>query len=288
MKKTYLLPFVIITTLSIAWAFDWPSLSLSEDKISMYFGQSREGTINHSLIFKNIEEVFSTDKGRITCLLEDHDEDGEWFTSPLGNAAIIMYEDNLMGVYGNLTKETIDDKLRNITYLENHAPIGKTGNSAWTKDDGVLEFQIIDTEGKTCINPLILMPRMPHDKRLTLSDIILIDRHGKSFDLSVQKNIPAGYYSIYRKRQELPTPYTTTVVVNGLIQESIAYNTIFQDGSRITVKGNSNYSGDDIYGIPNHQMTGKMLLPHGKNTLVITATDLLGNETLLLYNLTAY
>ncbi len=269
-----------------AFSFDWP-VTFTREGISCHFGQLRGGMFNTGLIFERTEEepkeISSTEEGRITIVLEEHEESG-WFESTLGNAVIIAHDDELTTVYGNLEKLSSPEN----AYIDAGVKIGKTGKSAWSEKNTGLEFQISDAKDNAFINPLILMPRLSSHPALTLFDIVLESKNGRTYDINLIKNLPAGSYNLYRKRQDYIAPYKTSIYVNGAEIESVTYDTIKFKNNRLCVQGTDTYSVKEIYPADARQFTGQVLLPHGRNTLTITVSDIIGNEKSLTYNLTAY
>ena len=75
MKKSFLIAFGFIFADCNLYAFDWPQNEIMSDSFFSYFGQLRGGKISNSLVFSESQEVKSSDAGRITAIITEHDED---------------------------------------------------------------------------------------------------------------------------------------------------------------------------------------------------------------------
>ena len=98
MKKIFIFCLQILSFYT--FAFEWPQ----EEKIlsDSYFGQLRGNTISSSLIFANPSEIKASEEGDITIIIEEHNDDSDFFPSTLGNAVVVEHKDNILTVYGNI------------------------------------------------------------------------------------------------------------------------------------------------------------------------------------------
>lgn len=287
-KLTFIACISLIFILIPVFAFDWPQDDVSTQKLSSFFGQKRSNTFSNSLIFSEAETAKSSDKGSVTVVITEHDDGFNWFESTLGNAVIVSHEDSLLTVYGNLDKDGFNREIFTNPLVQTGTEFSTTGNSAWQKTENYLEFQIIDTKNNNFVNPLILMPRLGKELPITLTGITLQNKFGKLYDLDTQKNIPAGVYKIYRKRQDIAMPYKTEVLVNGAVSEKITYDTLSQHEGELTAKGEKLYTEKDIYPDDSLMLMGELYLPHGKDTISIIATTFSGVEYTKIFNISVF
>ena len=173
MKKTIKSAFFFAAFLGLASAgifgFDWPAKNFDPNQSILSFAQNREGAFNTSLVFEDAQGALATDSGKIIAVITEHQNDGDWFESPLGNTLIVSHDDELISIYGNLTLQSAVG-LAQKKEVKADEDLGMTGQSSWNEsaEDASLEFQISDSNAKTFINPLILMPRALKQKKISM------------------------------------------------------------------------------------------------------------------------
>lgn len=286
MKKVkVLVSAIIISFITVfAFCFDWPQQGIISDKFFSFFGQLRGNTISNSLIFSDSSPIKAADKGNIIALISEH-ENSCWFESTLGNAIVLAHNDNLLTIYGNLDNS---ESFQNIREVEKGDDFGTAGNSAWQTSNTFLEFQIIDAQNGTFINPYILMPRINDSYKLNLSNITLKAKNGTTYDLQTQRSIPAGVYYLYIRKQNNAMLYKSSILLNGTETDFINYDTLKSENGVLNAKGRNSYSKDMIYPDDKSQLAGQVLIPHGKNTLTVTISTILDDKKSLTYNITGY
>ncbi|MCR5046475.1 MAG: M23 family metallopeptidase [Treponema sp.] len=293
MKKTnaFKSAFLILTLFFAgkASAFDWPISDFDPEQKVLDFGQKRKDSVNTALVFGNAQNAKASDSGKIIAVITEHQGDGDWFETPLGNAIILSHDDSLISVYGNLSEQSALD-LEKKSDLKTGEDLGSTGNSAWNEsaEENSLEFQIADTNAKTFINPTILMPRALKPKRILLEDISIENQFGRLYGLASLRSVPAGKYKVYKKRQADAVTFKSEVYVNGSEVEKITKDTIKSQKGLLTISGATSYTSKDFY--PNEEMEflGCVFLPHGSNTVTIRAADFYDNARIANYNISAY
>ena len=239
------------------------------------FGRITESSVSES------REVKAADDGRMLAVISEHDED-ELFESTLGNAAIPAHKDSLITAYANLDVENLPS-LYSMTDLKSGTSFGTTGTSSWQQGQGCLEFQVLDTKNRTYVNPRILMPRIGKELQLSIKDVTAISKKGVSYDLGTVKTMPSGIYQLYREKQDIAMPYKTTVFINGVVSESLSYDTLSESNGRICVSGKKNYDVSVMYPNEEQQFLGEVTLTKGKNSIMVVASDILGKEKQITY-----
>lgn len=279
-KKSILCFFIICCIVTTIFSFDWPQLVNGSDNFYTYFGQERKSNFSNGLVFSQPSEVKSADSGKVIAILEDSISDMGWFSSPLGNTVILSHPNELLTVYGNLEEIYIDKKTDTV---EAGQILGISNSTNWEKGMSCLEFQVMDLKLKTVINPLILMGTKPVLKPYRLTDIVGVNRTGQTFELSKTRNVTAGMYTLYIKRDLTNMPFTTTVLINGAIVETITYDVMKEVEGRLVIQGKKQYTFNTIYPDENRMLLAEVILPRGKNTVTITIADILGKEQQLQY-----
>ncbi|MDE6720068.1 MAG: M23 family metallopeptidase [Treponemataceae bacterium] len=283
-KKAALAVAAFFLAAEFSRAFEWPARNFSGENLNATFAQNRNGRFNSSQIFREVEEVTATDNGRLTIVIFEHQDGASWFESTLGNCAIVAHEDSLVSVYGNLDEKDADSfsKKQNIV---SGTSIGKVGDSAWSDAPNSLEFQILDTSKKSILNPLILMPRVSSMQDSALDGITFENRLGRVSELSSTRSLQAGTYNVYKIRRDLNPTYSSTIYLNGMELETIVKDTLKMEGGLLAISGRRAYSAGVFYPDSSREFLGRIVIPHGNNTVTITVRNNLEKERSLTYNI---
>lgn len=287
MKKSFLFIFLIFLT-SLAFGVEWPQDEYDDKAIGSYFGQNIGGRISTSLIFTAPAEVKSVKDGKILIIMTDINDDSEFFPSTLGSSVILCHDDDLLTVYSNLDAESVNQSLENKDFVKEGQVIGQTGNSGWQKERSDLEFQIIDNQKGAAINPKILLPRTENEIDYNLNGIMLQNKDGKYFDLRENKVFPSGQYKVYQARNKIAVPYKTTITINGVVIDEIAFDTVNQENGKLYVTGKKKYTAGELYPDDTLLLLGETMLTPGRSTLGIYAFNFLGKVKQLSYVLSIY
>ena len=272
-----------------AAAFSWPTSGLDSSKSVFTFSQNRKGRFCQSLLFEGAQDAKAADKGKIIAVIGERPGDGDWFEPALGNALIVRHEDSLISVYGNLSKESAS-ALSKKRHVEDEEALGQTGTSAWSEsgEEGGLEFQIADCASRTFINPMILMPRTIRPPKIALDGLAIENQFGRIYNLSSLRSVPAGVYKVYKKRQKDVNVYKSEVYVNGSELEKITKETIRMEDGRLALRGQRTYTSKDFYPNDELEFLGRVLLPHGSDTITIVAANIYDGSTTANFSLSAF
>ncbi len=274
MKK--IIPFTILSLSFFAYAFDWPQESVTKDSFYSYFSQLRGGTTSSSLIFSESSSIHASDSGVVLIKFDEHDDDMGWFESPLGNTIIIQHEDSFSTVYANLDEETIPETLSGK--VEKGVFLGQSGNSSWQDGSSALEFQVLDSKNHYAVNPRILLPWTSEELKIQITGTTLVSREEKAFDARKAPKVPSGTFRIFKDRQESVVPFRTNIKVNGASIEDITTDILYPEKGRLCIKGNSFYPSDEFYPDEKKQLLGIVQITKGRNEIVITQSDIIGNS----------
>lgn len=288
MKKTVCLILILISFLTLS-AFDWPQpLSEEEANFAQYFGQSRNEAFINSLIFENPDTITAADTGTLLITLDAGLADFGWFQSTLGNAVILEHSNNMLTVYGNL--EEVYTENDEVT-IQKGEQLGTSGFSGWQKGKNCLEFQVIDCDRNTIINPFVLMAQTAFKHTMTITNPSAFNRQEQRTAVTNGARVQAGVYKLYIDRQKDGMTYQTSVSINGALVETITYDVLIQDGNRLCFTGkrnNVNYSYEDIYPDENRQLVAEVIFSKGVNTVTIDVRDIFGNEKTATYRVEVY
>ena len=290
---------LLIWTFSLASlsAVEWPVEDKSPDSIISYFGQNIGGKISKSLIFtkppkqeqEEIQDVKAVKEGTILIVMSEFDDDSDFFPSALGTSVILAHDDELISVYANLDTSSALENTKNKASFGEGEIIGHTGNTGWQQNASTLEFQIIDVQKSTAINPVILLPRVEKEADYTFTGVILQNKSGTFYDLRESKIFPAGNYKVYHTRNKTTIPYKLTCTINGVIEDEICFDTITIQNGKLYISGKEKrYNSDILFPDESLIFTGELTLTPGKSTLGITAETFLGKQKQLNYILSIY
>lgn len=277
MKKNLLTALIFIAFSISAFCFEWPQTETMSDSFYSYFGQLRGGTVANSLIFKENSEIKACDDGTIIAVISEHDDDFGWFESTLGNAVIISHNNNLATVYANLDGETVPEEIASSQKAYTGMNLGVSGNSGWQESQSCLEFQVFDAENSSSINPRILMPRNGDELPVECGEVTLVDRNGVSSVLKKSVSVQPGVYTIYHTRQKVAVPYRTSVLINGVVMETVSFDVLKEYNGKLCIHGNTYYPLSMLYPDEERQLLSQLHLTSGLNKISISIYDILGN-----------
>ncbi len=284
MKKAAL--FILASLIIFpASAFDWPQENVNKDSFNSYFGQNRGDILSTSVIFSEPAEIKSAETGYILAVLTENSDDSDFFPSTLGTAVILAHDDNLLSVYGNIDEDSLTLKNENEKIIDAGAIIGQSGHSGYQKNQGNLEFQIIDTKNKSAINPKVLMPRSEAEIPLTMNGIMIQNKNKDLYDANIYKTYNSGLYKVYFKRNPIAAPYKTALSINGILVDQISYDMITQENNKLCIIGKKKYTSSDIFPNDDLQLIGEAMFTPGRATLGLIITDSLGTVKQLNYNI---
>lgn len=284
MKKLYILLALIFIGFN-GFCFDWPQDEVTKNSFNSYFGQNRGGLLSTSMIFSEPAEVKAAEEGYITAILTENADDSDFFPSTLGTAVILTHSDDLISVYGNLDEDTLTLKNEHEHTIDAGAIIASSGNSGYQANNGNLEFKIIDSKNKSAINPKVLMPRAEEELPLLLTGIIISSKNNDYYDINTYKTYSSGLYKVYFKRNQIASPYRTSVSINGVIVDQLSYDMITQENNKLCIIGKKKYTRTDVFPTNDLQLLGEVMFTPGRATLGLSISDMLGNVKQLNYNI---
>ena len=287
MKKNILICSCLFISTLLS-AFEWPHDNTEKAFLKSYFGQKRGKQISTSLIFANPEPVKCIEDGKVLIIMSDEQDDSYFFPSALGTCVIVAHDDSLISVYGNLDQDSVKQSLDKKSFVKSGEILGEIGNTNWQSETSSLEFQIIDVQKGSAINPKILLPRTDNEIPISLGEIVVEHKIGNRISLKNQKSFPSGLYRIYQKRNPIASPYKTSVTINGVVVDQISYDAVYQENNKTYVVGKKKYTNSDIYPDSEYQLLGETVFTSGKSTLGLSIEDFLGKTIAQTFVITVY
>ena len=289
--------FLILCSASFLMAFEWPiDVSTNESQIKINFAENRGESFSNGFVFSSSHDVKSSEDGVVLVHLNPQNNYYENFQSTLGNALIMIHNDNMISIYSGFEEISTDcltgDVEKGVVLgslskkqedVENNTSV-KTSTSP--KKD--FEFQIIDTKNIVIINPFLLLSKLEKTSPVFPGKIFVTNKKGTEFNLDERKSIASGVYSIYREYSAGRMPLKTSVFVNGEETSTINFDTILYTNSRICVSGKDYYPIEKIYPSSKRQFLGEIEIKRGKNLITVVVTDCLGVERRIAHTIEAW
>ena len=279
MKRIFLPIWLIGVVLTAVHGLEWP---VDTPGFLRFFGQRVADTsFEQGIVFENPSVVRAADSGNVLIAVKKKYAVRN-FPSTLGNALIFLHDDGLQTVYANIE---IDDHFQDRKQIEIGSIIGKPELSAWGIDRS-LQFQVIDTQKKAYINPLLLFPSVPDTIKPRIQGIFLANEDNQLIPLDKQKHIAQGNYTIYtavfdtidHDTAHQFNPFRVTVLVNGSNIWTVPFETITHHDAQLFLSTTS-FTDTLLYQKRELMYVGKVTLNSGKSDIMIVARDITGNES---------
>jgi len=265
------------------WAFEWP---VSDPKPVRLFGQRSAGVIERGITVATGDTVRAAGYGTVLVTLASNTNmDG--FPGTLGNAVLVAHDEGLVSVYGNLeSTDTVSERVQ----IESPSILSRTGTSGWGSGPELV-FQIIDSEKKTLLNPLLLLPALKDTRGTMIKNVVAVSASGQTHPLGTVKAIRQGSYRLYADVTDTmdgPTaelsPFRISVLVNGSEYAAIPFELLRENRGQLFLSA-PEYSWDRLYTDPERTFLGELKLTRGKTDISIIARDIAGNERSVLFGL---
>ncbi len=257
-------------------AFEWPVAPVSP---TVLFGQRDGGVMSRGLAFTDADTVRAAGNGKILITL-DKNKNLSGFPSTLGNAVIMVHDEGLATVYGNLATT---DRMAIEGDIESQTILAPSGSGAWGKESEV-RFEVLDLANKTVLNPLLLLPAMKDTKGPRIRNAVAISESGQTFTLGVTKYVKQGQYRLYADVSDtLETgtreyaPFRITVLVNGKEQLAMPFE-IMKTESGAVFLSKPDFTYNRLYADPERIFLGSIAFIRGKTDISFLARDFAGNE----------
>ena len=121
-----------------------------------------------------------------------------------------------------------------------------------------------------------------------MEGISIENQFGRNYSIANLRSVPAGIYKLYKKRQKETVPFKSSVYVNGREVEKITKDTIKVQDGKLFLAGSNNYTKEDFFPNGETEFLGRLLLPHGSNTVQINAQDIYENTSAATYVISGY
>lgn len=257
-------------------AFEWPVIPVNP---AVLFGQRNGGIMSRGMAFSDADSVRAAGNGQILIVLEKN-RNFTGFPGTLGNAVILVHDEGLATVYGNL--ETTD-RLETEARLESQTVLAPAGSGAWGSARE-MRFQVLDLANKTVLNPLMLLPALKDTKGPRIRNAVAVSETGQTYTLGTTKYVKQGQYRLYADVSDNLengtieyAPFRITVQVNGKEQLAMPFEIMkSQDGAVFLSRPDFSFS--KLYADPERIFLGAITFMRGKTDISLLARDFAGNE----------
>lgn len=274
--RAILAVLVLILAAGAAVALEWPTGVFKPERL---FGQRSAGVFESSLVLQDAETVRAAGHGRMLLTLSPGGFNGG-FPGTLGDAVILVHEDGLMTIYGNLKQDSL---LVEQGGIEARALIGQGGASGWART-GSLLFQVMDRQRGTLLNPLLLLPAFRDTRQPQIRNVVAVSSNGQSIALSSVRTLRQGRWALYADISDTIdgitgefAPFRITTTINGTEQSTIPYETLRTENGRLVISSET-VSSETLYRDPVRIYLGTVSLVRGRADIAIYCRDLTGNE----------
>jgi len=260
-------------------AFQWP---VSEISVLASFGQNEFGCFLKGInLGGSSQDVKALDSGELV-FYSHQGESPLDLPSGLGTYVIYQHDNGIRSLYGHLQDNSIHtDKL--IVSLEDL--IGKTGNTGM--DPGsMLYLQLIDTEFKKYINPLLSLPLLNDQLKPRIKNVYLLSR-GKKIILNSKTNIKSGVFGLVADIRDSGAntgfynpiaPFLISLYLNGENLANISFESLKVVDGNMLLQESDGISFEKLYKNDWEYFLGEFEFNPGDIMIEISVKDFSGNE----------
>jgi len=256
-------------------ALEWP---VTPAEPNILFGQRDGGVMSRGLAFPATDTVRAAGNGTVLVTLKEN-RNLSGFPGTLGNAVILVHDEGLATVYGNLAAT---DRVESQTTVESGTVLGPTGTRAWG-EDGESRFEVLDLANKTILNPLMLLPALKDSKAPRVRNVVAVSESGQAYTLGTSKYLKQGEYRLFadvgdtmEKADEL-APFRITVLVNGKERLAMPFEIMKAEAGAVFLS-RPEFSFSRLYEDPDRIFVGAIQFMRGKTDVTLIARDFAGNE----------
>jgi hypothetical protein len=284
MRVAVLLLLVCFATTGRVAAFDWP---VKKVILSATFGEDRGDHFHSGIDLAGGEQdVLPIAAGEVVFSFEEGEDQ---FSVPvgLGSFLVLQHQGGVRSLYGHLQKGSMDRKARN---LDGSKPLGRVGETGYSVGKH-LHLVIIDSEMRSLINPLLVLPPLSDRQSPAIREIFL--RSGSELlplksGVQVKPGNAEVLATLYDLREDVAFAWRLAPYRISLYQDGREIASLLMDGlhERPAKSGGpelallqSNLSFREVYDAQWVYRLGELRLLPGQTTLNVIAEDYAGNES---------
>ncbi len=287
MKPTYraiLLAAALLAAALPAAGFDWP---VARVVLTATFGESRGDHFHSGVdLGGGDQEVRPIAAGEVVFSFEEGEDRGS-VPVGLGSFLVLQHQGGVRSLYGHLERGSMRrDRLR----FDGSEVLGRVGATGYSLGKH-LHLTIIDTEMRSLINPLAVLPPLPDRQAPVIKDLQLRSgreavpaRSGASF----RQGTAQVLVQAYDLREDVSFAWRMAVYRLSLYQDGREVASLRLDGLHEKLRPDgtpalcllgSNLAFDELYEGEWLLRLGEVKLVPGQTTLSLFAADYAGNES---------
>ncbi|MEA1912139.1 MAG: M23 family metallopeptidase, partial [Spirochaetota bacterium] len=207
---------MILLLLGNLYGFQWP---VSDVVLISTFGESEFDEYIKGLdIGGDVQDIRPIDSGELV-YYSHYNSSPLDLPSGLGSFVIYQHKNGIRSLYGHLE----DSSIKTDNYKVGMSDVIGTMGSTGTTVGSMLHLQVLDTEFKKYINPLLSLPFLDDKTNPVINEVILSSSQGR-FMLGSEKKIQSGIYSLSADIRDLSesagyycplAPYSISLFING-------------------------------------------------------------------------
>ena len=273
-------------------AFDWP---LDQIVLTSTFGEHRGDHFHGGIDLGGGEQpIYPISSGELVFSYRE----GEDYTSlptGLGNFLVLQHQGGIQSLYAHLAQGSLEANRRSYDRTQALGTVGSSGYSSGKH----LHLTIIDTEMKTVINPLLLLPPLPDGQAPQIKEVYLHSGQEQirlEAGMSLNRGEGQLFATVYDLREDVSflwklAPYKVYLTQDGREITSFTFDSLYSapapaEGSQNLVLMNTEKHFSDVYESSWRLSLGGINLVPGETTLTVFAADFAGNESSKEYTLT--
>jgi hypothetical protein len=273
-------------------AFDWP---LDQIVLTSTFGEHRGDHFHGGIDLGGGEQpIYPISSGELVFSYREG-EDYASLPTGLGNFLVLQHQGGIQSVYAHLAPGSL--KVNRRRYERTRA-LGTVGSSGYSSGKH-LHLTIIDTEMKTIINPLLLLPPLQDDQAPQIKEVHL--QSGQEWirledGMSLYRGEGQLFATVYDLREDVTflwklAPYKVYLTQDGREITSFTFDSLYSapaaaQGLQNLVLMNTEKHFSDVYESSWRLSLGGVNLVPGETTLSVFAADFAGNESSKEFTLT--
>jgi len=258
-------------------ALEWP---VEKIILTATFGESRQDHFHTGIDLGGGEQtIFPISPGEVVFAYEKR-SDYSSLPVALGNFVVLQHQEGIRSIYCHLKDDTLK---RSLTEFNLQDPLGTVGDSGHSHGKH-LHLSLIDSEMKTIINPLLVLPPLT-DRQAPVIRRLFMKGEGDLVDLREGDEIKTGEVHILAEIYDLRgdvsfiwklAPYKILLYVNGQEVNQVSFNFLQAEEGRLVLSDTRDsyrelYVSDWIYKL------GRLDLTPGETHMQVFARDFAGN-----------
>ncbi len=209
--------------------------------------------------------------------------------SGLGAYVIYQHKNGIRSLYGHLEENSINPKNIQVELKDKIWTMGSTGTAV----GAMLHLQVIDTEFKKYINPLLSLPLLV-DQSNPLINKVYLTSSDQRIELGLGEVVQSGFYSLsadIRDLSDVPgyycplAPYSISVFVNGENLANINFESMKVENGAMLLQESEGISYSDLYKSDWEIFIGDFEFNPGDVRIEISVKDFAGNEGVKMFAL---